>query len=178
LNYGKRKGGNKMGLDMFLEGKEYIEPKSWPRQPGELTYKIYELGYWRKANAIHWWFVENVQNGEDDCREYYVSLENLHKLRDTCEAVLATLEKSPMNTVEEKVGWSPKTGPLYEKVPVYTDTELAKELLPTESGFFFGPIFYDDYYKQQLERTILICAYAINWGKKQKDPEIYYQSSW
>ena len=26
-----------------------------------------EVGYWRKANAIHGWFVRNVQNGKDDC---------------------------------------------------------------------------------------------------------------
>lgn len=26
-----------------------------------------EIAYWRKANAIHRWFVDNVQNGTDDC---------------------------------------------------------------------------------------------------------------
>jgi hypothetical protein len=24
------------------------------------------VGYWRKANAIHRWFVEHVQDGNDD----------------------------------------------------------------------------------------------------------------
>ena len=28
---------------------------------------IEQVGYWRKANQIHNWFVENVQDGEDDC---------------------------------------------------------------------------------------------------------------
>ena len=26
-----------------------------------------EVMYWRKANYIHNWFVENIQNGSDDC---------------------------------------------------------------------------------------------------------------
>ena len=47
-----------------------------------------ELGYWRKANAIHKWFVDNVQNGVDDCGEYKVTKEQLIELRDTCNDVL------------------------------------------------------------------------------------------
>lgn len=44
--------------------------------------------YWRKANAIHGWFVHNVQNDVDDCRSYYVSEEQLKTLRDLCASVL------------------------------------------------------------------------------------------
>ncbi len=32
---------------------------------GEVTTIREEVLYWRKANAIHQWFVENVQGGED-----------------------------------------------------------------------------------------------------------------
>lgn len=38
--------------------------------------------YWRKANAIHKWFVDNVQEGTDDCGNYHVSREQLEELRD------------------------------------------------------------------------------------------------
>ena len=38
------------------------------------------VAYWRKANQIHNWFVENVQDGEDNCQEYFVSHEKLKKL--------------------------------------------------------------------------------------------------
>ena len=44
--------------------------------------------YWRKANAIHRWFVENVQDGEDECKPHYVSEAQLIELRDECQAVL------------------------------------------------------------------------------------------
>jgi len=47
-----------------------------------------EVGYWRKANAIHKWFVNNVQDGEDDCNRYEVSVKQLLQLRDLCEQVV------------------------------------------------------------------------------------------
>ena len=46
--------------------------------------------YWRKSNQIHKWFVDNVQGGEDNCGEYYVSQDKLKELRETCrQAVFA-----------------------------------------------------------------------------------------
>jgi hypothetical protein len=47
-----------------------------------------EVAYWRKANAIHAWFVKNVQNGEDDCGNYIVSKGLLIELRNLCIKVL------------------------------------------------------------------------------------------
>lgn len=44
--------------------------------------------YWRKANQIHKWFVDNVQGGKDDCGEYYVSHEKLKELLTTCQQAL------------------------------------------------------------------------------------------
>jgi len=55
------------------------------------------VAYWRKANQIHNWFVKNVQEGQDDCKEYYVSKEQLQSLLDICQRIkknpsLATTE--------------------------------------------------------------------------------------
>lgn len=90
-----------MGLDMYLTGKRYI----WENPSNETEQEIakalnsmprlgnngkrikgieVEAMYWRKANAIHKWFVDNVQNGEDECREHYVTREQLAELRDAC----------------------------------------------------------------------------------------------
>jgi hypothetical protein len=49
--------------------------------------------YWRKANQIHAWFVKNVQGGEDNCGEYYVSHEKLKSLLDLVNKALA--ERNP-----------------------------------------------------------------------------------
>lgn len=91
-----------MGLDMYLTGRKYLN--KWEdgyteiamsmrgifpeTRHGSISEIRMELMYWRKANAIHRWFVENVQDGKDDCGEYYVSMENLILLRDTCKQVI------------------------------------------------------------------------------------------
>lgn len=41
---------------------------------------LVEIGYWRKFNALHAWFVNTVQDGNDDCDNYPVSLEQLQEL--------------------------------------------------------------------------------------------------
>ena len=96
---------NDMGLDMYLNAKKYVtsfkedgeEPKV-TGVPETLTLKLkaltYEGMYWRKANAIHAWFVENVQNGVDDCKEYSVSREELEALMNVCADVIANPERA------------------------------------------------------------------------------------
>ena len=49
------------------------------------AYVSVNCAYWRKANQIHNWFVENVQDGEDNCSEYYVSKEQLKELLNACK---------------------------------------------------------------------------------------------
>jgi len=55
--------------------------------PKKVKYVVEEAGYWRKANQIHRWFVENVQRGTDDCGSYWVSREKLEELLDLCKRV-------------------------------------------------------------------------------------------
>ena len=90
-----------------------------------------EVGYWRKANQIHRWFIENVQCGADDCM-YHRALtkEDLENLKSVCDEVLA-------------------------------NHELAPKLLPTLPGFFFGGTEYDKYYYEQLVNTSELCDRLI-----------------
>jgi hypothetical protein len=44
----------------------------------------YPIAYWRKANAIHGWFVNKCAGGVDECQPIYVSREKLVVLRDLC----------------------------------------------------------------------------------------------
>lgn len=97
-----------MGLDMYLNAKRYlwrtynedvkIAQEISDLEIGSNGMRVKEITceamYWRKANAIHYWFVQNVQNGEDDCREYYVSRENLQDLLGVCELVLSEPTKA------------------------------------------------------------------------------------
>lgn len=96
-----------MGLDMYLTAKRYVSDyndqdkvisteimRHFPELTDEQTvqYVTVRVGYWRKANAIHRWFVDNVQDGKDNCHSYPVPRERLQELRDTCERVLAFRE--------------------------------------------------------------------------------------
>lgn len=75
-----------MGLDMYLYGvKEEFRKHDY--NIGGYKEST-EIGYWRKANAIHRWFVENCQNGIDNCATYYIGHEDLKKLRDLCIRIL------------------------------------------------------------------------------------------
>lgn len=83
-----------MGLDMYLTARRfYWSSEEMPPIPDapegyKLDYVIYAVHSWRKANAIHDWFVRNVQDGVDNCQDYYVSREELEKLRNLCIEVV------------------------------------------------------------------------------------------
>ena len=94
-----------MGLDMYLDNRKYIganhehnnitgnielfrDGKEININFDKVVYVVERVAYWRKANAIHNWFVENIQDGVDDCKEYYVSITQLHNLLDKVDAVL------------------------------------------------------------------------------------------
>ena len=93
-----------MGLDMYIVGKKFLW--SYPEDGEDVLIakqialmfsnigdakvnEIYaEFARWRKANAIHKWFVDNVQDGEDDCKEAYLEKTDLEKLLYVVNEVL------------------------------------------------------------------------------------------
>jgi hypothetical protein len=154
-----------MGLDMYLYASKYTSPAEWRPEDERKKFKDIlkaidgekfvdtdlpsinidlKVGYWRKANQIHQWFVDNVQDGNDNCAEYYVDRDKLIELRELCKLALK-------------------------------DKDKAKELLPTQSGFFFGSTEIDEWYWQDVNATIEI----INRCLEMPDTWTFkYQSSW
>ncbi len=63
-------------------------------KPERISYIEEQIHSWRKANQIHWWFVENVQGGEDNRQEYFVSWENLKELLNECRRALENKESA------------------------------------------------------------------------------------
>lgn len=131
-----------MGLDMYLDAKYYVwfDEKNKIKVEGviglksdKLKYLIQEVAYWRKVNHIHKWFVDNVQDGVDDCGRYTVTRKQLNDLLQLCKDVI--------KSDKEK----------YMKSP----------LLPTKSGFFFGAVEYDDWYFKSIEMTIEYLTEAL-----------------
>lgn len=160
-----------MGLDMYLSKRTYV--KQWNHQkdeekhkvavklggkarrdirPNKISHIVEEVGYWRKANHIHNWFVDNCQDGIDECQEASVDIEQLKELRDICSEV-----------VKKK------------------DAEFSSENLPTGSGFFFGNTEYNEYYYEDCKDTIKIIDEIIKSEEVKPEgcySSYYYQSSW
>jgi hypothetical protein len=105
-----------MGLDMSLSAKAYYSDATFRGEEHTAVFDklveitnvkefLYEdlpsvevaarVGYWRKANHIHRWFVENVQDGEDECLEHYVERSQLVELKGLCQWVLDNRGKAP-----------------------------------------------------------------------------------
>ena len=95
-----------MGLDMYLSAKKYLPSSdvfgkdrhimfmkvadaidAKPMGDFESIEVKVSAAYWRKANHIHRWFVENVQGGEDNCASYYVSHDKLEELYNLCYSI-------------------------------------------------------------------------------------------
>lgn len=163
-----------------LPGQKVIEFYKQFRKENEYGYKhISEnVGYWRKANHIHNWFVENIQDGIDDCGYHReVTEDDLTNLLDICNTVL---ESCAMTYGKVEAGKRMENG---EWITEYTDgkrvidTGVAEELLPTQSGFFFGGTDYDEWYVQDVAETIKIIEKVL--AETDFDTQmIYYVSSW
>lgn len=88
-----------MGLDMYLSANKFLwntEKETKDKIAEALGMKDIdvqtvkcEAAYWRKANAIHKWFVDNCQGGKDECQNTELEREQLMELRDLCKKVLA-----------------------------------------------------------------------------------------
>ncbi len=182
-----------MGLDMYLEGsfstRAYVSPTDADyeamregeevkvEKSRELKNALDAIGFeaapidhafnhftyvfpiitWRKANAIHKFFVDEVQKGNDNCERHYVPKETLQELLDRITTILDI------------------------KTPVAREMK-AEELLPTQSGFFFGTEEYDDWYYKDLEDTKKtlekVFEYEENAEAGKCFDSFYYQSSW
>lgn len=134
--------------------KEYLEiVKTFPAEMGKFSDSgattTMNVAYWRKANQIHGWFVQNVQDGEDDCKLYHLEREKLQELVELCKRVKAD------------------NGLADELLPV------------TAGFFFgnYDPATaYDEYYFEQIDNTIEMLDHVI--AVATDDLDFVYQSSW
>ena len=115
---------------------------------------LVEVAYWRKFNALHKWFVDNLQGGVDDCSYYEVKKQHLNDLFELLTKV---------NSLNPK----------YTGIPV--NEEELEQLLPTQPGFFFGGISYDERYFYDVDNAITQVKNLLDIGEFEN---LYYNSSW
>ena len=154
-----------MGLDMYLSKKTYV--KNWNHmsddqkhtvsvegksskqiKPERITYIEEEIGYWRKANQIHNWFVNNVQGGNDNCKSHYVDDDKLEELSNLCKEVLADHSKAE------------------ELLPT------------TPGFFFGGTEYDEWYFKDLEKTVEIIDGILTEMKENDAYYEFYYDSSW
>jgi hypothetical protein len=122
-----------------------------------LTY-VFPIWTWRKANQIHKWFVDNVQEGNDNCQRHWVPESALEELLEIINEILEIKDSTERIT-------------------------KAKELLPTDiEGCFFGSEEYDDWYFENLEDTKKVLDKLFDYNATAESghrfDNFYYQSSW
>jgi hypothetical protein len=124
-----------------------------------LAYVEYPIGYWRKANAIHGWFVRNLAGDVDNCDPIDVSPDDLASLRDACLAILHLRTTDP------------------DAARI-----LAEDTLPPAPGFFFGTYDYDAYYYESLQYTSDLLTTIIAQVNDEASPlygaSFQYEASW
>jgi hypothetical protein len=94
-----------MGLDSYIIKKYYIGA-NYERNQVTGTLEIFHRGkklnldlkevrsidseviHFERANMIHRWFVDHIQDGIDNCKQYYVEREQLKELLEMCNKVL------------------------------------------------------------------------------------------
>lgn len=161
-----------MGLDQYLSAKKFISGSQWSTPEERLKYaEVIDLvnassiaddehpyitiditvAYWRKANAIHNWFVQECNDGVDDGNAFHVSREQLEALYQLCYTV-------------------PKG------LAIHGD-EYADEHLPTTSGCFFGSTEYDEWYLESLRYTAEVIDKLLN-DPATKNLDFAYHASW
>ncbi len=157
-----------------LKGRPEIAGKL---KPERITYITEEVMYWRKANAIHQWFVTNVQKGNDDQGNYYVSAKKLDELATLCEKIVAAtvLKKGKIKNGSTISGGIETPNMEDGEIMDYESAKLASDFLPTTSGFFFGSTDYDSYYFNDIKNTAEKLRALL---KEDPDATYYYSSSW
>lgn len=189
-----------MGLDMYAHRRLYV--KKWSFDDSKEQYDVQitkggkkvdgiqfdcissvdeEVMYWRKANHIHRWFVENAQHGEDDCEDYMVEITHLEKLLRCCKEVIEA-SQLVKGTIHGGIVYdSNHPNGVTRRVPgkLIKDATIAHKLLPTTDGFFFGCTEYDEDYLDEVVRTRDWLVRMVSQIKDDGVPgDIYYSSSW
>jgi len=157
-----------MGLDMYLYRREYVsgyENTFMSEKPGMTD--LYK-------SIVDYFEVGTPEGGPfvyvDICVAYWRKANAIHKWfcnldggRDECQRIYVTMD----NLLELRTNCDLVLGGHVD----------AESVLPTQAGFFFGSIDYDDWYKQDLKLTIEQIDKAT---KNVTDPytEFIYQASW
>lgn len=157
-----------MGLDMYLYRREYLGGGD-----------IYWNGDIPNRKELYNQIISSYGITPADSCGIYIDLpvgywrkaNSIHKWfcsldggRDECQDIYVTLDKLlELKYLCEQVVLQPANGP---------------DILPTQGGFFFGSLGYDDYYLEDMTRTIQMIDTIVAENKDKDWTTFIYRASW
>lgn len=155
-----------MGLDMYLYAKQFVSSSAWSKEDD--CKKVKSIARMMKATKfLH----EDLQFAEVKLQlAYWRKANHIHQYfvdkcgggKDECQDMYVDPDHL------KDLLWRCET--------VLKDKSRAQELLPTQSGFFFGGTEYDEWYYEDLERTISVLQKILKNAQESWDFE--YRASW
>lgn len=127
------------------EERWHVELPSFSSPKEKEQMEKYDV-YWRNAPHLHKWFVDYVQDGEDDENFYTVHRDQLIRLKLVLTDVLELYAENADNDgiVPQEVG------------------EKITRLLPLPDASRFSTAAYDHSYYKHVQQTMHAITYAIN----------------
>ena len=113
------------------------------------TETIYQIGYFRKFNALHSYIVKTFADGIDNCQDIILYKEDVEQIKKVLDDVLNA----------------------------HQQVEKAKEILPTQSGFFFGGTDYDEFYFEDVKVAADLMQNLLDNFDFEKY-QLIYEASW
>ena len=161
-----------MGLDMYLHRIKSIGLNT--KHPEHISKQVM---YWRKANQIHNWFINNCAHGNMEITRMDVGRKQLEDLLEVVETVLkesklikGQIRNGQRGTVNGYID-------IMEAGKLIENDSVAKQLLPTQSGFFFGSTDYDQYYINDLKDTKKMLQKELKYDESN-ETQYEYLASW
>lgn len=193
-----------MGLDMYLYAQKYESISSWELDKEERKEKEkeivkefypedlqkiglthirdnflskqtrYQIGYWRKFNALQAFFENRVESDYELCHGIYVYEDTIKELISTFNKILKDIKTCETEEIQYCNGWcnGEKT---YDTKEVYK-SQVAQELLPPGDGFFYGSQEIDEWYVEDIKYSLKLFKKALELMKLGYD--IIYEASW
>lgn len=155
-----------MGLDMYLKREHYV--KNWDHNPEDKKFNI-TINRGGKPYPID---PERISYITEEIM-YWRKFNALHNwIVNNCANGVDECQRIYMSNND--------LVDLYNTLKeVSVDNDKAEELLPTTAGFFFGGTDYDEYYFDQVNRTIEeLRPYIQDIHENSFNSDFVYQASW
>jgi hypothetical protein len=156
-----------MGLDMYLKREHYV--KNWDHNPEEKRFNVTVKMGGKAYEGIN---SDKISSISEEIM-YWRKFNALHNWIIT-NCALGVDECQLIDVSKDELI------ELYNILKeINVNRDKAEELLPTASGFFFGGTDYDDYYFDEVKRTIEeLRPYIQDMHEKGSNSYFVYQASW